>query len=74
MSELITKQADSLNQFMQAEAIKITPMACLSRSVIGVIEQAGKSGPRRSAMVVTLPGKPKAVHENFTILTQKRVL
>ena len=54
---------------MQAEALKFTPMACLSRSVIGVIESQGKS-----AMVVTLPGKPKAVHENFDILTQKRVL
>ena len=54
---------------MQAEALKITPMACLSRSVIGIIETEAKC-----AMIVTLPGKPKAVHENFGILTQNRVI
>lgn len=54
---------------MQSEALKITPMACLSRSVIGVIETKGKS-----TMVVTLPGKPKAVHENFSCLVQNRIL
>ena len=54
---------------MQSEALKITPMACLSRSAIGIIETE-----TNSAMVVTLPGKPKAVHENFGILVQNRVL
>ena len=54
---------------MQSEALKITPMACLSRSVIGVIESKSKS-----VMVVTLPGKPKAVHENFGCLVQNRIL
>ena len=28
VDSLITKRADSLNQFMQAEALKFTPMAC----------------------------------------------
>jgi molybdopterin adenylyltransferase len=43
----------------------VTPLACLSRSVIGIIGQS---------MVVCLPGKPKAVKENFEILTAKGVL
>jgi molybdopterin biosynthesis enzyme MoaB len=34
---LLTKKADSLTQYMLAEAGKITPMACLSRCQIGVI-------------------------------------
>ena len=51
---------------MQSEALKITGMACLSRSVIGMLAD--------ETMVVTLPGKPKAVKENFTILMRNRVL
>ena len=51
---------------MQSEALKITGMACLSRSVIGMLADG--------TMVVTLPGKPKAVKENFTILMRNRVL
>ena len=48
---------------MQSEALKITGMACLSRSVIGMI--AIENENRDEAMIVTLPGKPKAVKENF---------
>lgn len=70
VSELFTRSADSLNQMMQSEALKITKMACLSRSVIGMIPSKGDS----EALVVTLPGKPKAVKENFGILIENRVL
>ena len=69
VEQLLTKRADSLTHYMQSEALKITPMACLSRAVIGVIEAKTKS-----CMVVTLPGKPKAVHENFACLIQNRIL
>ena len=63
---LITKHCHSLTQYMQTEAVRtITPLACLSRSVIGIINDS---------MVVCLPGKPKAVKENFEILTSKGVL
>lgn len=67
---LITKQCHSLTQYMQAEAVRtVTPLACLSRSVIGLV--AHVSG---QTMIVCLPGKPKAVKENFQILTAKGVL
>lgn len=66
---LITKQCHSLTQYMQAQAVQITPMACLSRSVIGITTKED-----RQLMLVCLPGKPKAVRENFEILTKKGVL
>ena len=44
-------------------------MACLSRSVIGITTKED-----RQLMLVCLPGKPKAVRENFEILTKKGVL
>ena len=56
---------------MQSEALKITGMACLSRSVIGMVPIPSTN---EEALVVTLPGKPKAVKENFTILMKNRVL
>jgi molybdopterin biosynthesis enzyme MoaB len=48
---------------MLREAGKITPMAALSRCQIGIIVTEGGS-----TMVINLPGKPKAVKENFEIL------
>ena len=34
---IIDKRADSVVQYLQSEALKITPMTCLSRTVIGMI-------------------------------------
>ena len=48
---------------MQNEALKITGMACLSRSVIGMLAIGNDISDE--ALIVTLPGKPKAVKENF---------
>ena len=64
---------------MQNEALEITKMACLSRSVIGTVtigsvqkgnevELPEKGEDHPEAMIVTLPGKPKAAKENFEIL------
>ena len=50
---------------MIGEAVKIVPTACLSRGVIGM---------RGKTMIVNLPGKPKAVKENFEILMRNKVL
>ena len=47
------------------EAMKITPMACLSRGLIGI---------NNKTMIVNLPGKPKAVKENFEILMRNNIL
>ncbi len=37
VSKLIEKRADSLVHYLQSEALKISPMTCLSRTVIGMI-------------------------------------
>lgn len=50
---------------MIQEAIKIVPTACLSRGIIGM---------KGRTMIVNLPGKPKAVKENFEILMRNNVL
>ena len=63
--EVIEKRADSLVQYVIQESCKIVPTACLSRAVIGM---KGKT------MIVNMPGKPKAVKENFEILMRKGIL
>ena len=63
--EVIDKKADSLVFYVIQESCKIVPTACLSRAVIG---SKGKT------MIVNLPGKPKAVKENFEILMRKGIL
>ena len=67
---MIHRKAESLVNFMQTESLKFTPLACLSRSVIGV--SINESGDH--VLIVTLPGKPKAVHENMSILIRNRIL
>ena len=75
VSSMLSRKADSLNQMMQNEALKITGMACLSRSVIGMISEGDQmNDDNHEALIVTLPGKPKAVKENFGILMKGRVL
>ena len=61
--KVIDKKADSLVHYLQTEALKITPMTCLSRTVIGTVTRGDKQ-----IMIITLPGKPKAIVENLTIL------
>ena len=63
--QVIDRKADSLAQYMIQEAIKIVPSACLSRAVIGM---------KHKTMIVNLPGKPKAVKENFDILMKNSIL
>jgi molybdopterin adenylyltransferase len=50
---------------MISEAIKIIPMACLSRGIIGI---------RGKTVIVNLPGRPKAVKEDMEILMRNGVL
>ena len=64
-TQILDKKAESLTQFMIQEAIKIVPTACLSRGIIGM---------KGRTMIVNLPGKPKAVKENFEILMRNNVL
>jgi gephyrin len=44
---------------MLQESLKVTPKGILSRPVAGI---------RHHALVLTLPGKPKAVSENFSAI------
>ena len=63
--QIIDRHADALSQYVAAESIKITPMACLSRGIIGMKDKT---------MIVNLPGKPKAVKENMEILMRNNLL
>lgn len=58
--DVIDKEAPGLAEAMRAASLRITPHAMLSRAIAGIREQA---------LVVNLPGSPKAVRENLeTIL------
>ena len=37
VSKLIQKRADSLIHYLQTETLKISPMTCMSRTVIGMM-------------------------------------
>ena len=63
--EVIEKKAESLVFYVIQESCKIVPTACLSRAVIGT---------RGKTLIINLPGKPKAVKENFEILMRKGIL
>ena len=71
VEKMISKRCDSLNYYMQGEALKCTPMACLSRSVIGIMIEETQ---QKQILIVTLPGKPKAIKENWEILTRNRLI
>lgn len=53
------KLAPGLTEAMRAESLKITPHAMLSRSVAGI---------RGRALIVNLPGSPKAARENLAVI------
>lgn len=40
--KVIEKRADSLVHYLQTEALKITPMTCLSRTIIGTVMKGDK--------------------------------
>lgn len=58
--------AESLMIYLQTEALKITPMACLSNGLIGFTSN--------DSLVINLPGKPKAVAENMEILLRNGII
>ncbi len=53
------KLAPGLTEAMRAESLKVTPHAMLSRSVTGI---------RGRALIVNLPGSPKAARENLEVV------
>lgn len=57
--EVIEREAPGLAEAMRIETLKQTPMAMLSRGVCGI---------RSGALIVNLPGSPKAVRESFAVI------
>jgi molybdenum cofactor synthesis domain-containing protein len=55
----IDYEVPGIAEAMRAESLKVTPAGMLSRGVAGV---------RRSVLIVNLPGNPKAVRENLSVI------
>ncbi|HEY6118703.1 MAG TPA: MogA/MoaB family molybdenum cofactor biosynthesis protein [Pyrinomonadaceae bacterium] len=58
-SKVIEREAPGLAEAMRMETLKHTPLAMISRGVCGI-----SSG----ALIVNLPGSPKAVKESFAVI------
>ena len=56
---VIEREAPGLAEAMRIETLKNTPMAMISRGVCGI---------RSGALIVNLPGSPKAVRESFAVI------
>jgi len=56
---VIDKEVPGLAEAMRAKTIQFTPMAMLSRSVVGI---------RGNTLIITLPGSPKAVRECLEVV------
>lgn len=56
---VIERHAPGLAEAMRMETLRQTPMAMISRGVCGI---------RSNALIVNLPGSPKAVRESFAVI------
>lgn len=56
---VIEREVPGLAEAMRMETLKHTPMAMISRGVCGI---------RSGALIVNLPGSPKAVRESFEVI------
>ncbi len=59
--DVIEREAPGLAELMRAESLKITPLACLSRSVCGA---------RGRALIVNLPGSVRGAKENLAAIAR----
>jgi len=57
--EVITRAAPGLAEAMRTASLELTPHAMLSRAVAGI---------RARALIINLPGSPKAACENLTVV------
>ena len=57
--QVIEREARGLAEAMRTQTLKNTPMAMISRGVSGI---------RSGALIVNLPGSPKAVRESFAVI------
>ena len=58
-SAVIDRELPGMAEAMRAESLKKTPHAMISRAVAGI---------RKQALIVNLPGSPKAVRENLAVI------
>ena len=56
---VLEREAPGLSEAMRIQTLKNTPMAMISRGVTGI---------RSGALIINLPGSPKAVLESFEII------
>jgi molybdenum cofactor synthesis domain-containing protein len=56
---VIDREVPGMAEAMRFEGIKKTPFAMISRAVVGI---------RKNALIVNLPGSPKAVSENLNTI------
>ena len=57
--QIIERAAPGIAEAIRSESLKATPMAMISRGVSGV---------RSGALIINLPGSPKAVRESFSVI------
>ena len=57
--DVITYEAPGITEAMRAEGLRHTPLAMLSRGLAGV---------RGRTLIINLPGSPKGVRENLSVL------
>jgi molybdopterin adenylyltransferase len=57
--EAIEKEVPGFSEAMRAESLKKTPHAMISRAITGI---------RGSSLIVNLPGSPKSVRENLSVI------
>jgi molybdenum cofactor synthesis domain-containing protein len=57
--KVIDKEIPGMAEAMRAESLKKTPAAMISRAVVGI---------RGETLIINLPGSPKAVRENLSVV------
>jgi molybdenum cofactor synthesis domain-containing protein len=57
--KVIDKEVPGFSEAMRAESLKKTPHAMISRAVVGI---------RGTSLIVNLPGSPKSVKENLSVI------
>jgi molybdopterin adenylyltransferase len=57
--KVIEKEVPGFSEAMRAESLKKTPHAMISRAICGI---------RGSSLIVNLPGSPKSVKENLSVI------
>ena len=57
--EVIEKEVPGMAEAMRRESAAMTPHAMISRAVTGI---------RKNSLIINLPGSPKSVRENLTVI------